>query len=223
MISIFYIIWYLSTSKYLWCNSFDFDIICNILSLISYIWYCIWYFMIYYDKKVIYYDIIEKLWYQSSARFQMDPICKICQIIWLWICHYSGTYFIVSEASGTSSSRFAKPLPISESGQDVLIWVYSYIEPDIGYDIADTRYRDMSRYQDQYRDIPISGPNASVTISGHWIQVSRYRTRWRCLLFPAGPGPRAAAGFPAAIRSEVSFHSSFGQWNTRDFDIVAAL
>ncbi len=29
--------------------------------------------MIYYDKKVIYYDIIEKLWYHSSARFQMTP------------------------------------------------------------------------------------------------------------------------------------------------------
>ncbi len=28
--------------------------------------------MIYYDKKVIYYDTIEKLWYHSSARFQMS-------------------------------------------------------------------------------------------------------------------------------------------------------
>ncbi len=27
--------------------------------------------MIYYDKQVIYYDIIEKLWYHISARFQM--------------------------------------------------------------------------------------------------------------------------------------------------------
>ncbi len=71
MMSIFYIIWHLSTSKYLWYHSFDYDIICNMISMISYIWYCIWYFMIYYDKKVIYYDIIEKLWYHSSTRFQM--------------------------------------------------------------------------------------------------------------------------------------------------------
>ena len=81
--------------------------------------------------------------------------------------------------------------------------------PDIGYpDIGTypisgipisghTRYRvylisGMSRYRDQYRDKLISGPN--VTISSH--SVSRYRTR--CLLFPAGLGPKAGAGFPAA-------------------------
>ncbi len=82
-------------------------------------------------------------------------------------------------------------LPNPILGHDVPISVYSDIEPDIGYDIADTRYRvfpdigypdigtypilgipisGMSRYQefryrDQYRDILISGPN--VTISGH--------------------------------------------------------
>ncbi len=65
--------------------------------------------------------------------------------------------------------------------------------PDIGH----TRYRvsleiGYTSYRDQYRDIPISGPN--VTMSGHW--VSLYRTQ--CFLFPAGPGPRAGAGFPAA-------------------------
>jgi hypothetical protein len=90
-------------------------------------------------------------------------------------------------------------LPNPISGHDFPISVYPDIEPDIGYDIADTRYRVFpdigypdigtnpisgipisgmslylisgmsryreSRYRDQYRDIPISGPN--VTISGH--------------------------------------------------------
>ena len=48
MISIFHIIWCLSTTKYLWYHSFDYDdydTICNIISMISYIWYYIGYTM----------------------------------------------------------------------------------------------------------------------------------------------------------------------------------
>ncbi len=99
---------------------------------------------------------------------------------------YDMTYDII----GWCSTRHLEPCQNQISGHDVLISVYCYIEPDIGYDIADTRYLDMSRYRDiryqyipdigytryrvcpdiwytryQYRDIPISGPN--VTISGH--------------------------------------------------------
>ena len=99
------------------------------------------------------------------------------------------------------------------------ISVYCDIEHDIGFDIADTRYRDMARY----RVYPISG-HAQYRVSRYW-DMSRYQvlqivpdivfniTIYRYRVFPIsgipGPdigffGPRAGAGFPAAAACSLS-------------------
>jgi hypothetical protein len=49
---------------FLWYHSFYYDIIVNIISMISYVWYWLWY-------HSLNYDIIGKLWYHCSTRFQM--------------------------------------------------------------------------------------------------------------------------------------------------------
>ncbi len=116
-------------------------------------------------------------------------------IPWILVSNRDG---VDMHASGISTSGTLPNPPISghHASDDFPISVYPDIEPDIGYDIADTRYRvfpdiginiGIYRYRDQmsrYRVIEF--------------QVSRLGYRTRCLLFPAGPGPRSGAGFPAA-------------------------
>ncbi len=80
--------------------------------------------------------------------------------------------------SYSATFQMLEPRQNPISAHDVPMSVYFDIEPDIGYrhgdsdDIADTRYRDMSRYRDTrrwYRDIPDT--SLSIGYTRAWYRV----------------------------------------------------
>ncbi len=122
----------------------------------------------------------------------------------------------LQHCKGDSPGEHLEPCQNPILGHDVPISVYSDIEPDIGYDIADTGYRDMSRYHVPISGYPISGPISGYTDIGtkcHDIGSLSFPISHTMSLVPSRPRAQDWGWLSGCCRLLVITRESFIQCN----------